>query len=135
MLIRDATAGDWSQIWPFLREIVRAGETYAFDTGRVFPYKASATLAEESGGTRRPHPAAAALTPYARLQLVRLGRQAGVASTKTPSRQAAHKPAVKRQYFVTNTSGDFPDVPLGAPPYGRRCRPLNRGRCTWLAPG
>ena len=31
MLIRDATADDWPQIWPFLREIVRAGETYAYD--------------------------------------------------------------------------------------------------------
>jgi L-amino acid N-acyltransferase YncA len=31
MLIRDATAEDWPQIWPFLREIVRAGETYAYD--------------------------------------------------------------------------------------------------------
>ncbi len=31
MLIRDATAADWPQIWPFLREIVRAGETYAYD--------------------------------------------------------------------------------------------------------
>jgi L-amino acid N-acyltransferase YncA len=31
VLIRDATDGDWAQIWPFLREIVRAGETYAYD--------------------------------------------------------------------------------------------------------
>jgi L-amino acid N-acyltransferase YncA len=31
MLIRDATADDWPQIWPFLRDIVRAGETYAYD--------------------------------------------------------------------------------------------------------
>jgi L-amino acid N-acyltransferase YncA len=31
MLIRDATTDDWPQIWPFLREIVRAGETYAYD--------------------------------------------------------------------------------------------------------
>lgn len=31
VLIRDATADDWPQIWPFLREIVRAGETYAYD--------------------------------------------------------------------------------------------------------
>src|ERR1700760_4582350 len=31
MLIRDATGDDWPQIWPFLREIVRAGETYAYD--------------------------------------------------------------------------------------------------------
>lgn len=28
MLIRDATPDDWSAIWPFLREIVAAGETY-----------------------------------------------------------------------------------------------------------
>jgi hypothetical protein len=33
MLIRDATADDWRQIWPFLREIVTAGETYAYDPG------------------------------------------------------------------------------------------------------
>ncbi len=31
MLIRDATAGDWPLIWPFLRQIVAAGETYAYD--------------------------------------------------------------------------------------------------------
>jgi L-amino acid N-acyltransferase YncA len=31
MFIRDATADDWRQIWPFLREIVTAGETYAYD--------------------------------------------------------------------------------------------------------
>jgi L-amino acid N-acyltransferase YncA len=31
MLIRDATADDWEQIWPFLRQIVAAGETYAYD--------------------------------------------------------------------------------------------------------
>ena len=28
MEIRDATPEDWSAIWPFLRAIVRAGETY-----------------------------------------------------------------------------------------------------------
>jgi GNAT superfamily N-acetyltransferase len=26
--IREAAAGDWAAIWPFLRDIVRAGETY-----------------------------------------------------------------------------------------------------------
>ena len=31
MLIRDATQDDWPQIWPFLRQIVTAGETYAYD--------------------------------------------------------------------------------------------------------
>ena len=31
MEIRDATAADWPAIWPFLHEIVAAGETYAYD--------------------------------------------------------------------------------------------------------
>ena len=31
MLIREAGAEDWPRIWPFFREIVRAGETYAYD--------------------------------------------------------------------------------------------------------
>ncbi|MFE3885209.1 GNAT family N-acetyltransferase [Streptomyces lydicus] len=30
MLIREATAGDWPVIWPFLRAIVAAGETYTY---------------------------------------------------------------------------------------------------------
>jgi L-amino acid N-acyltransferase YncA len=30
MEIREAVPGDWRQIWPFLREIVRAGETYTW---------------------------------------------------------------------------------------------------------
>ena len=33
MEIRDATAADWPAIWPFLHEIVSAGETYAYDRG------------------------------------------------------------------------------------------------------
>jgi GNAT superfamily N-acetyltransferase len=31
MLIREATEDDWRQIWPFLQQIVAAGETYAYD--------------------------------------------------------------------------------------------------------
>jgi L-amino acid N-acyltransferase YncA len=31
MEVREATDGDWEAIWPFFREIVRAGETYAYD--------------------------------------------------------------------------------------------------------
>jgi ribosomal protein S18 acetylase RimI-like enzyme len=31
MEIREATAADWSQIWPGLRELGRAGETYTWD--------------------------------------------------------------------------------------------------------
>ncbi|MFC9241306.1 GNAT family N-acetyltransferase [Streptomyces decoyicus] len=30
MLIREATAGDWPAIWPFLHAIVAAGETYTY---------------------------------------------------------------------------------------------------------
>jgi len=31
VLIREATVEDWPAIWPFFREIVAAGETYAYD--------------------------------------------------------------------------------------------------------
>jgi GNAT superfamily N-acetyltransferase len=31
VLIRDATPGDWSAIWPFFHRIVAAGETYGYD--------------------------------------------------------------------------------------------------------
>jgi GNAT superfamily N-acetyltransferase len=31
--IREATEGDWVQIWPFFSAIVEAGETYAYPTG------------------------------------------------------------------------------------------------------
>lgn len=31
MLIREATTEDWPAIWPFLRRIVAAGETFAWD--------------------------------------------------------------------------------------------------------
>ena len=31
MRIREATSEDWAQIWPFLREIVAAGDTYTWD--------------------------------------------------------------------------------------------------------
>ncbi|MFE7358047.1 GNAT family N-acetyltransferase [Streptomyces sp. NPDC057543] len=30
MLIREATAGDWADIWPFFHEIVAAGETFTY---------------------------------------------------------------------------------------------------------
>ena len=32
MLIRDATGDDWPGIWAFMRPIVRAGDTYCWDT-------------------------------------------------------------------------------------------------------
>jgi GNAT superfamily N-acetyltransferase len=33
MQIREATDGDWASIWPFFREIVDDGETYAYPHG------------------------------------------------------------------------------------------------------
>ncbi|MER5793592.1 GNAT family N-acetyltransferase [Streptomyces sp. NPDC001980] len=33
MLIREATAADWPQIWPFWHRIVAAAETYGWDPG------------------------------------------------------------------------------------------------------
>jgi L-amino acid N-acyltransferase YncA len=32
MLIRDASLGDWPAIWPFMRRIVAAGETFSWDS-------------------------------------------------------------------------------------------------------
>lgn len=31
MLIREATLADWPAVWPFMKEIVRAGETFSWD--------------------------------------------------------------------------------------------------------
>lgn len=31
VLIRDATTDDWTSIWPIVRDVVAAGETYAYD--------------------------------------------------------------------------------------------------------
>ena len=31
-MIREMTAEDWPQVWPFFDEIVQAGETYAYPT-------------------------------------------------------------------------------------------------------
>lgn len=51
MDIRDATAADWPAIWPFLRTIVRAGETYTLprdlddDAARAFWMQAVALVA------------------------------------------------------------------------------------------
>src|SRR5688500_7677021 len=36
MKIREAAAADWDAIWPFFREIVTAGETYAYDPGLTY---------------------------------------------------------------------------------------------------
>jgi GNAT superfamily N-acetyltransferase len=31
VLVRDATAGDWQRIWPFLRVVIAAGEAFCWD--------------------------------------------------------------------------------------------------------
>lgn len=52
MLIRTATVNDWAAIWPFMRQIVEAGETFSWDRdlseaaarGRWFPGPPARTI-------------------------------------------------------------------------------------------
>ena len=50
MLIRPATAEDWPAIWPFFRDVVAAGETYAYPPD-LTPEAARALWMEEPPGT------------------------------------------------------------------------------------
>jgi L-amino acid N-acyltransferase YncA len=55
--IRPATEADWPAIWPFWREIVEAGETYAYPLGatseqaRAWWFDGSHVVACDEGGT------------------------------------------------------------------------------------
>ena len=49
--VRDATAGDWPRIWPFFREIVAAGDTFAYDTELDEPGGRELWMAEPPGRT------------------------------------------------------------------------------------
>jgi L-amino acid N-acyltransferase YncA len=55
VIIRTATAGDWPRIWPFFRDIVAAGETYAYpedlteETARPLWMDGHVVVAEEDG--------------------------------------------------------------------------------------
>jgi L-amino acid N-acyltransferase YncA len=60
VIIRDATQDDWPSIWPFLHDIVAAGETYTLprDLGEqqaramwLAPPPARAVVATDDGGT------------------------------------------------------------------------------------
>lgn len=51
MEIRDATSDDWSAIWPIFSEVVRAGETYAFDPAITSEQAAGLWLEEPPGHT------------------------------------------------------------------------------------
>jgi L-amino acid N-acyltransferase YncA len=57
VIIRTATAGDWPRIWPFFRDIVAAGETYAYpedltdETARPLWMDGHVVVAEEEDGT------------------------------------------------------------------------------------
>jgi L-amino acid N-acyltransferase YncA len=68
MLIREAEDEDWSRIWPFLKRIVAAGETYAYEpdmdeaTARQFwmkdPLSRTVVALEDGGvlGSARMYP-------------------------------------------------------------------------------
>ena len=55
MIIRTATADDWPRIWPFFRDIVAAGETYAYpedlteETARPLWMDGHVVVADEEG--------------------------------------------------------------------------------------
>ena len=55
MIIRTATADDWPRIWPFFRDIVAAGETYAYpedlteETARPLWMDGHVVVADEDG--------------------------------------------------------------------------------------
>ena len=51
MIVRDATADDWAQIWPFLSQIVKAGETFAYDQAMDEPEARAAWLVGPPGRT------------------------------------------------------------------------------------
>jgi GNAT superfamily N-acetyltransferase len=49
--IRDAEPGDWPAIWPFLHQIVAAGETYAYDRDLAEPAAERLWMIEPPGRT------------------------------------------------------------------------------------
>lgn len=51
VLIRDATPQDWPAIWPFLHEIVAAGETYSYDRDLTEEQARASWLLEPPGRT------------------------------------------------------------------------------------
>lgn len=50
-MIREATADDWSAIWPIFEAIVREGETYAYPTGMTSSQASDLWLEQPPGRT------------------------------------------------------------------------------------
>ena len=51
MLIRDALPGDWASIWPFLRVVISAGETFTWDRDTDEPTARRLWMREPPGVT------------------------------------------------------------------------------------
>jgi GNAT superfamily N-acetyltransferase len=51
MLVREATDDDWPAIWPFMREIVAAGETFSYDRDLDEPRAREMWMREAPGHT------------------------------------------------------------------------------------
>jgi L-amino acid N-acyltransferase YncA len=77
--IRPATDGDWPRIWPFFREIVDAGETYAYPEGMTME-SARPWWIEEPPGSTVVAVRADAVTGSARMGPNRPGRGSHVAT-------------------------------------------------------
>ncbi len=51
MQIRDATAEDWPKIWPIVRDVVRAGDTYTYDVDMTEDQARAIWMLEPPGRT------------------------------------------------------------------------------------
>jgi GNAT superfamily N-acetyltransferase len=51
LTVREATVTDWEQIWPFMRRIVAAGETFAWDTEISEPDARASWMLQPPGRT------------------------------------------------------------------------------------
>ncbi len=51
MKIREATDGDWAAIWPFMSQIVRAGETFSWDRDVSEETAREMWMDDQPGGT------------------------------------------------------------------------------------
>jgi L-amino acid N-acyltransferase YncA len=80
MRIRDATPGDWTAIWPFLHEIVAAGDTYTYDEHLTEPEARAIWMVAAPGRTTVALDAEGAVVGSASMYANRQGPGSHVAS-------------------------------------------------------
>jgi L-amino acid N-acyltransferase YncA len=80
MRIRDATPGDWTAIWPFLHDIVAAGDTYTYDEHLTEPEARAIWMVAAPGRTTVALDAEGAVVGSASMYANRQGPGSHVAS-------------------------------------------------------